>query len=168
MRYTMKGLSATLILALVSIPLSHAQSSRPSFDVATITLSQKQSLGDTGLLYTLPNGRFTATAITLRTLIFNAYELNSHYQLVGGPDWINITRWNVEARTLGHPTSREINLMLQSFLESTFRLKLHKEQRELPISNLDTAQQTGGLKLESSKGPVEVLVIDSVSKPSEN
>jgi uncharacterized protein (TIGR03435 family) len=29
-------------------------------------------------------------------------------------------------------------------------------------------QQELGLKLESSKGPVEVLVIDSVSKPSEN
>jgi uncharacterized protein (TIGR03435 family) len=29
-------------------------------------------------------------------------------------------------------------------------------------------QEQLGLKLESSKGPVEVLVIDSVSKPSEN
>jgi uncharacterized protein (TIGR03435 family) len=29
-------------------------------------------------------------------------------------------------------------------------------------------QEQLGLKLESSKGPVEVLVIDSVKKPSEN
>jgi len=29
-------------------------------------------------------------------------------------------------------------------------------------------QEQLGLKLESAKGPVEVLVIDSVSKPSEN
>jgi hypothetical protein len=58
-----------------------------------------------------------------------------------------------------------MNLMLQSLLESRFRLKLHKEQWKLP---LDTAGQKEGLKLESAKGPVEVLVIDSVSKPSEN
>ena len=113
------------------------------------------------------DGRFTATAVTLRTLIFNAYELNNYLQLVGGPDWLKTTRWNLDARTLGHPTAQEINLMLQSFLASTFRLKLHKERRELPIPDLDMAQN-GGLKLESAKGPVEVLVIDSVNKPTEN
>jgi hypothetical protein len=168
MSSAMKILSVTVITVLTCFRIAHAQSSHPSFDVATITLSQKQSLGDIGLLYTLPNGRFTATAVTLRTLIFNAYELNSYYQLVGGPGWINTTRWNFEARALGHPTSLEMSLMLQSFLETKFRLKLHKEQRELPIHNLDTAQQKEGLKLESAKGPVEVLVVDSVSKPSEN
>jgi uncharacterized protein (TIGR03435 family) len=144
---------------------SQAQSSRPTFDVATITLSQKQGAGDTGLLYTLPDGRFTATAVTLRTLIFSAYELNHYSQLVGGPDWINTTRWNLEARALGRPASREMSLMLQSFLESKFRLKLHKEQRELSI---DAGQQKEGLKLEPAKGPVEVLVIDFVQRPTEN
>jgi len=59
--------------------------------------------------------------------------------------------------------------MLQSSLESTFRLKFHMEQREIPAYNPDAA--TGpeqGQKVDKPKRPVEMLVIDSVSKPSEN
>jgi uncharacterized protein (TIGR03435 family) len=37
-----------------------------------------------------------------------------------------------------------------------------------PVPSLFNAIQELGLKLESSKGPVEVLVIDSVSRPTEN
>jgi uncharacterized protein (TIGR03435 family) len=37
-----------------------------------------------------------------------------------------------------------------------------------PVPSLFTAIQDLGLRLESSKGPVEVLVVDSVQKPTEN
>jgi uncharacterized protein (TIGR03435 family) len=37
-----------------------------------------------------------------------------------------------------------------------------------PLPSLFNALQQVGLKLESSKAPIEVLVIDSVQKPSEN
>ena len=42
------------------------------------------------------------------------------------------------------------------------------EGRILPLPTVYTALDQFGLKLESAKAPVEVLVIDSVQKPAEN
>ena len=52
------------------------------------------------------------------------------------------------------PTEPSSLAMLRSLLEDRFKLKVHWETRELS-------------KLESTKRPVEVLVIDSVQRPSE-
>jgi uncharacterized protein (TIGR03435 family) len=140
------------LFVITCLTISHAQSPRPAFDVASISVSRSQKLGDIGHLYTLPGGRFTANAVTLRVLIFNAYRLNSYYQLIGDPDWVNAVRWDIEAKALGNPTPQQVDLMLQSLIEDRFHLKLHWDKQQLAVS----------------KDPVEVLVIDSVQKPSTN
>src|SRR5436309_654361 len=81
----------TAIAATVmSVASQTPPAQKPSFEVASVRLSPNQSLGGTGLLYTLPGGKLTANAAMLRVLIFNAYGLQSYYQLIGGPDsmWI--------------------------------------------------------------------------------
>jgi hypothetical protein len=148
---------AALLIAVA--PSARAQSSRLSFDVASIQLSDNQSVGEVGTIYTVPGGRFAATSVLMRVLIFNAYDLKEPDQLIGGPDWMNTTRWNIEAQAAGNPDRGAVMRMLRSLLEDRFKLKVHWEMQELPAASL---------KLESARGPVEVLVIDSVSKPSEN
>src|SRR6516225_1481516 len=120
---------------------------KPQFEVALIQLSSEQTLVSTGteLLYTLPDGRFTANGVYLRVLIFYAYGLLTHYQLIGGPDWMDTARWNIQAIAKGNRTPEQRNVMLQSLLEEKFMLKLHWETRELPVYDLTVAED--GIKV---------------------
>jgi uncharacterized protein (TIGR03435 family) len=106
----------------VSITFAHAQSARPTFEVATIELSPNQSLGRVGMIYSVPEGRLTASAILLRVLIFTAYGTTNDYELIGGPEWISTARWDVEARWEGNRSNEQIKSMLQSLLEDRFNL----------------------------------------------
>jgi hypothetical protein len=156
----LRNVTTVLAALLIAIaPSAHAQSSRLSFDVASIQVSADQSVGHVGTIYTVPGGRFTANSVLLRVLIFKAYDLKEPDQLIAGPDWMNTIRWNIEAQAAGNPDRVAVMRMLRALLEDRFKLKVHWEMRELPAPDL---------KLESAKGNVEVLVIDSVSKPSEN
>jgi hypothetical protein len=151
----------TLVFEMVAIAVTAAQApaQKPTFEVASIRLSSNQSVGRPGLLYALPPGRLKANGILMLVLIFDAYDLKGDYELIGGQDWMNTMRWDLDAQAEGNPSHEQMMLMLRSLLEDKFRLKVHREKLRDPVE---------GLKLESSKGPVEVLVVDSVSKPSEN
>jgi len=139
------AVAATLMPVVAHAPPAQKQ----SFEVASVRLSPNQSLGGTGLLYTLPGGKLTANAAILRVLIFNAYGLQSYYQLIGGPDWMDTARWNIDAKAEGNPTQQQIIRMLQTLLEDRFSLKVHGETRELPAYDLSAAE--AGIKLQESK-----------------
>jgi uncharacterized protein (TIGR03435 family) len=68
----------------------------------------------------------------------------------GSPGWINSERYAIDAK--GNTVqSRETMLgpMIQALLEDRFRLKIHRETREVPVYDLTAAK--GGPKLEATK-----------------
>jgi len=93
-------------------------------------------------------GRLVARAALLRFVIQQAYEVRRD-QVVGGPDWINTARFDIEARADGNTTFPQLFLMLQSLLEDRFRLRAHRETRQLPVYELTVAK--GGSKLQKLK-----------------
>ena len=83
----------------------------------------------------------------VRILIRQAYGQLQDFQLVGGPDWINSDRFDIEAKPEGGgPMSPQVlQSVFRQILEDRFALKVHKETRELPIYALVLARSDGRL-----------------------
>lgn len=108
---------------------------RDRFDVASV--KPNKSGGIPNVIGLFPGGRLTATNVALRELIRLAYDLQPS-QLVGGPDWINSSRFDVAARAdvAGRPSLA----MIRSLLAERFQLTTHRETRELPTYALVMAR----------------------------
>jgi uncharacterized protein (TIGR03435 family) len=70
-------------------------------------------------------------------------------QVVGGPAWINSEGYDIQVKPKQTTDPKQIWLMWQTLLADRFKLKLHRETRELPIYDLTVAK--GGPKLPAAK-----------------
>jgi len=119
----------------------------PVFEVASIKANKS---GDTnGMLRRQPGGRINATNMPLRPLIQFAYTL-APYQLVGGPGWMAGERYDIVAKMEGNPSPvapgagpDPAQLALRGLLEDRFKLKVHRETREMDIYALVMAKPRG-------------------------
>ena len=122
----------TAVAALASGQTPQA-AARPEFEVASVKLNPS---GNGGFgIRTLPGGRLVATNISLKRLIAVAYSLTD-YQIFGEASVIETPRYNVDARAGGPADLAALRLMTQSLLDDRFKLKFHRETRELPIYSL--------------------------------
>jgi len=91
-----------------------------------------------GLSEYSPGGRFTATAITVDSLIRSAYRIQG-YQLVGAPGWFATKRYGVSAKADESPAPTQQTL-LRALLKDQFKLVVHDETREMPVFALVLAR----------------------------
>jgi uncharacterized protein (TIGR03435 family) len=153
--------SAVSAILLLSIALGGAQTSRPTFEVASIKPSTRR-----GSINTPPGGRFIAVGQSLRILIGYAYRLRD-FQVIGGPAWMDNDLWEIQAKAeestvVPQPPTRTIAdamkidtiaLMLQSLLEDRFSLRLHSERRDLPIYELIKGKGGPKIRLAEDQTP---------------
>jgi uncharacterized protein (TIGR03435 family) len=113
-------------------------------------------------MQTQPGGRLIVTNARLKSLIATAFGMGDPPSLIdsrilGGPDWIGSERYDIVAKssTEFRPSpdgpARELLLMMRSLLEERFKLKAHRETRELPIYELVIARADGRLGPEMRK-----------------
>jgi uncharacterized protein (TIGR03435 family) len=118
-------------IALLSGLSLHGQSPGPKFEVASLKRSAPGGRG--GGIRPSPGGeRYIATNATLRMMLMVAYGVRNE-QIVGGPDWINTDRFDMNAKAEKPSTIDELHLMLQDLVAERFQLKLHREKKDLPI-----------------------------------
>jgi len=95
-----------------------------------------------------PGGVFTATGITPKLLIGQAFNVRDH-QILNAPGWISSERFDVNAKgPEGMPDRvppEVLRPMLKALLEDRFELKYHTETRELPVYHLTIGK--GGSKM---------------------
>jgi uncharacterized protein (TIGR03435 family) len=139
--------------ALLIVPLAigihgGAQAVAPlSFEVATVKPMDEKNPHPPSV--NIAGDRFDATGMTLKELIKIAYDLNygADRQVSGGPAWIGLTRFDIQA-TEDQALSVELQklpeeqrgdrlrLMLRGLLGERFKLQLHHGSAELPIYDL--------------------------------
>jgi len=122
------------------------------FEIASVKPSNPNPTGPVGLVVPAL-GRLTATNATLRRLVYAAYEKEQFVQVVGGPTWQSVNRFDINAKAIdGSATTDQILELLKTLLVDRFKLKVHTETREVPIYALMVRRNDGtiGAKLKSS------------------
>jgi uncharacterized protein (TIGR03435 family) len=133
---------------------------RPEFEIAAIKPNHECGGPGRGSGGMTSPGRMTLECAQLRDLILTAYGIYGdgnaasprgfRIQVLGGPAWVDSDRYDIAAKAEGNPPRTQMyGPMLQALLENRFKLKVHRETREVPVYLLTIAK--GGAKLQPSK-----------------
>lgn len=135
----MRSSRSFALFVVLALPVPGA-AQEPAFEVASIRPNPART--GNSEIRPQPNGRFTTTGATLRALILRAYALHES-QLIGAPDWIEVERFDIDARVASPPAEGPEALlpMVRTLLAERFRLRTHWEMRELPAFVLTHARR---------------------------
>lgn len=133
------------ILTCLVRALSAQATATPTFDVASV---KQNKSGDARTGGQLSGARFSMLNETLVRLIGEAYATPfalPRHEIVGGPNWIDADRFDVQGVAEAPLTRERAQLMLRALLAERFRLAVHHETRELPVYNLVKVRSDGRL-----------------------
>ena len=120
-----------------------------TFEVVSIKPSNpdpNNPLGGIALPLMLPGGRFTATNTPIRMLVMMAYELQQEAQLAGGTPELLAAKYDITARApVAFIAMKDLPQLLRTLLADRFKLKSHKEPRDLQVYDLVLAREDGRL-----------------------
>jgi uncharacterized protein (TIGR03435 family) len=158
------------LLAVAGATLFAQAPANPSFEVASV---KRNTSGTTQIAVNVsPGGRFTVANMPLRTLIMNAYQLQSS-QLISAPDWIATERFDIVAKMAEDTNSAQgaarpwdTRLMLRPLLAERFRLEVHNEQRELAIYALVVARKDGQLGASLRRSNIDCVALAATAPPA--
>jgi bla regulator protein blaR1 len=131
----MKKMICIVAAGILCSALSAAQSSQ--FDVASIKPHLRVAGRPDPQSLRVEPTRLSYTNANLLACIQAAYgipgEGRPDYRVVGGPDWLTTVRVDIEATTDHAVTKDQLMIMLQSLLADRFKLKAHRESRDLRV-----------------------------------
>ena len=132
--------------AFLSLALSAQSKPGPTFEVASVKPAAPAP--GRGGQASMSGDRVTMTNTTVSNVIGRAYGVK--FGQIDGPPWIFSERYDIVAKAPDNTPKDQIPLMLQALLADRFKLKVHRETRELPIYALVFVKPSP--KLEHAEG----------------
>lgn len=147
-------LAVALLLMAAAYGLFGQSGARPAFQSVSI----KRNTSNWSERFRHPMGMNTNASLLL--LIQFAYANHDNpmlgqfsplpaSQVIGGPAWINSEGYDIEVKPGANTDPNQWWLMWQSLLVDRFKVKLHRETREIPVYVLTAAKN--GFKLPAAK-----------------
>ena len=147
----------TLALCLSSAALGQAAgpASALTFEVAAIHPSKLNTLN--GGIKALPRGTgYTAQNVPVKLMISLMYKVPMR-QILGGPEWLNSERFDIEAKTDGTScTLDDLHTMYQNLLAERFGFRFHVETKEGKVYALKL--DAAGLKMKPNTTPQDYRI----------
>jgi uncharacterized protein (TIGR03435 family) len=122
-----------------------AASVKPASQITGVRVRPSQSGGPGSTDPTL----FTASNWSLTVLIVTAYDLK-YYQFSGLP-WMDSSFFDVVAKVPQGATREQFLVTLQNLLADRFKLKVHRESKEIPLYQLVIARNGQTFSTEAKK-----------------
>ncbi len=124
----------TLVTWVGCLAFSQPAEPRLTFDAADVHVSAKTQ---NQYVRNAParNGRYEVKTATMLDLIRIAYSFDPD-KIVGGPNWLELDRFDVIAKLPPDATTESQKRMLQSLLQDRFQLVTHKDTKPLPTNAL--------------------------------
>jgi bla regulator protein BlaR1 len=148
------SIAAPVSIGVLNAPQVRAQSqgamAPPAFEVADVKVNKSADpdmFGDVLPTWLNPGGRVAIRGATMKWLITEAYHLEKD-GVAGGPKWLDLDCFDVVAKPTVTASRNDVRLMLQKLLADRFGLRVHPDQRVMPVYALLVGK--GGPKLMKS------------------
>ncbi|HEY2382042.1 MAG TPA: TIGR03435 family protein [Terriglobia bacterium] len=156
---------STVAVMVSFVLLCSARQQSLAFEVASVKLNRNPPPLTTraiNLDVLVTHGRLTLEALSLRTLILVADELQKD-QVHGCPRWCDSEMFDVVAKADDpNATPAEIEMMLRTLLRDRFKLVSHREQQQRPGFVLTIGKNGPKLKLAKEDETSSATKTDSV------
>ena len=163
----LRGLSLTLVLLAATAIGTNAQTepaaqsaTAPTFDVASIHPHTPLPHERNHIWSSANDGNFRTSNVTLKAIIQFAFDMPQS-RIVDAPAWTSSQAFDIDAKSIDDALNQRLHDlppdqakpiklgMIQAMLADRFGLKIHREQRELPIYEIVVAKS--GQKLTPAK-----------------
>jgi uncharacterized protein (TIGR03435 family) len=157
------------VFAVLSAMVGRISAQKPTeltFDVASVKENTSGIVQTGGIM---AGNRFSMINETFWRLVGEAYATSQslpRYLIIGGPEWIDTDRFDVQGVAKSPMTTREARLMLRTLLEQRFMLRAHLETRQLPVYDLVLARTDGklGPQLRQASAPCSARQTNSTEQ----